>query len=213
MNGIKKFLANFKLLPVWAQWMPMVMVLLVGVTIGALVDVRDLRVKLASASVRPAPTPAPPISARSTFGMSVDELIAAYNVVAKDIDKTILLPPGAAMEDGGHNQNFHALNHAISKAFTVSLEIDNVTGKPFSISLYGVVGAKEDSMTLISSIASIGAAIYGKGSKQLDALIKLCSDTNHDPKQDVQIGGKQVVCNHSEGIWMMVIATPGGYDK
>jgi hypothetical protein len=46
---MKNWLTNFKTLPLWVQWMPTLFIILLGIFIGAMFDIRLLRAELATA--------------------------------------------------------------------------------------------------------------------------------------------------------------------
>lgn len=153
----------------------------------------------------PAATPKPPIPHRKTFETSTQDLIDRYNKIAAVIDRDLLLPPVSAMADGGKNDKFHALMHTVKTNLHVSIEIDNITGKPFSLSVTAAPMTDDEKIALVGIIPSIGAAIFGKG-EQAGILVKLCSKTDGKEPVSEKVGDLEAFCANATGLWMAGIS-------
>lgn len=142
---------------------------------------------------------------RKTFDARPQDLIDRYNKIAIEIDPALKLPPATAMADGGKNNKFHALMHTVKENLHVSIEIDNDTGKPFSISVTAAPSNQEEKIALVGVIPSIGGAVFGKG-EQAGILINLCSKTEGKDPVTMKIGELEAYCANSMGLWIAGIS-------
>lgn len=163
----------------------------------------------ANASEAPPPaaqsvTEAPKTPPRATFDVDTAALIDRYNVVAARVDRTLLLPPAAAMADGGRNEKFHSLSHDVRPFAKVAIEVDNAKARPFSLNLVGATtGAQADSMALLSVMTAIGAAVYGEGN-DAGIVLRVCQQAmnGQGTKKSEVRGGFEVFCSAGGGLIM-----------
>lgn len=172
---------------------------------NVLITICTSLVLTACGEAKPPPVDKPVMPHRKTFEASTQELIDRYNKIAADIDRSLLLPPAKAMADGGKNDKFHAITHTVKQNLHVSMEIDNVTGKPFSLTVTAAPANQEEKIALVGIIPSIGAAILGKG-EQAGSLVNLCAKTDGKNTATLKIGDLEAYCANVMGLWMAGIS-------
>lgn len=193
-----KLLEQFRLLPAWVQWMPFVIVLLSGLLIGAVIDLKNVK-----------PAAQESKHSRPTFTTSVQELVDRYNNIAAQIDRSHLLPPANALEDGGKNEKFHVLRHAVKPNIYLTIEVDNATGFPFSLGVTAAPTNNDEMLSLLGVLPTIGATIFGKGEKA-GVIVNECTKAT-DPKNkpaSIRVDEFEVICAQAMGLWMAGISVP-----
>lgn len=144
---------------------------------------------------------------RLTFTASVQDMVDRYNNIAAQIDRSLLLPPANALEGGGSNDKFHVLRHAIKPNIYITIEVDNASGRPFSIGATAAPVNNEEMLSLISVLPTIGATVFGKGEKA-GIIVNQCTraaDKNTNPAS-VRVEEFEVFCSNSMGLWMAGIS-------
>lgn len=152
----------------------------------------------------------PPPASRTTFDLQPSELVDRYNSAAGKIDRALMLPPVAALADGGSNDQFYALTHAVKPNVHVSMEIDNQKRKPFSLSFAGAsTGQTADSVALLSVMAAIGATVFGTG-EDAGVVMRNCTKAADAPNKQSRerLQGLDVYCGASGGLWMGGVSVP-----
>lgn len=148
--------------------------------------------------------------ARPTFDMTVQALIDRFNSIQSKIDRAMLLPPEAAMEDGGTNANFHTLRHQVHPGVYVLIEVDNSKNKPFSIGVAAMGQDSDYAVRLAGTLAVIGATVFDPDTGGGDVLLKGCGAAGKadDGHWTDRLGGFDVYCGVGGGLWMAGISTP-----
>lgn len=147
---------------------------------------------------------------RQTFTTSVDQLIDQYNSIAAQIDRSQLLPPKAALESHGANSKFHALRHQVSPGIYVTMEVDNATGRPFSLGLVSGSGGGKHAVSFATTLAAVGATVIGTDAKGGDVLIAACLEASKAELgwSKKTVNGFLVYCGSLNGAWMAGVAAP-----
>ena len=145
--------------------------------------------------------------ARLTFTASVQHMIDRYNSFAAKMDRSLLLPPANAMEDGGSNEKFHVLRHAIKPNIYITIEVDNASGHPFSLNANAVPANNGELLSLIAVLPAIGATVFGKGDKA-GIILKQCSKAidEKSPYALARVEEFEVFCSNAMGLWMAGIS-------
>ncbi|MCK9635992.1 MAG: hypothetical protein M0R41_06915 [Methylobacter tundripaludum] len=152
----------------------------------------------------------PPIVKRSTFNMSVEQLIGAYNALASKVADMKTLPPKESMDDGGSNENSRTLQYYVLPNAVVDISIDKKTGKPYSLGVYSTSSGAPDEMSLFAVRSIVGATVFGPSS-EAGELEKLCIDiyaTGQTGALSKRIKDMTIFCGNNDGIWIAGISTP-----
>ena len=182
-----------------------------GMILLALKVVADLIEKevKSTAAIRELNNPQKPpvMPGRATFTGSVQDLVDRYNQNALELDRSLLLPPANALESAGSNDKFHGLRHAVKPMAYVSIEVDNVSGKPFSLGLWAGARNNSEVVSLMAIEVAIGAAIFGKGDNA-GILVKQCAKSANAKGNpvSVKVEGFEVFCSNTTGIWIAGIS-------
>lgn len=146
--------------------------------------------------------------ARKVFDASVDQLIDRYNTIQGQIDRKLLLPPKTALQDGGKNDRFHVLRHEVHPGVFVAIEIDNVSGQPFTLGMYAAGNGTDYAVSFAATLAAIGTTVLGKDRSGADKLIKACNAAikSEAGSSEQVTDGFVVHCGTGGGMWMAGIS-------
>lgn len=194
-------------LPKWQQYAIFFILVFGGM---ALIDAVKSRLGQHETPIATSPTAVvPPIVKRSTFNMSVEQLIGAYNALALKVADMKTLPPKESMDDGGSNENSRTLQYYVLPNAVVDISIDKETGKPYSLGVYSTSSGAPDEMSLFAVRSIVGATVFGPGS-EADELEKLCIDiyaTGQTGALSKRIKDMTIFCGNNDGIWIAGIST------
>lgn len=160
---------------------------------------------------------APPVAApgqqlaplRNTFSGQTTDLIDRYNKVMSDIDGKLLLPSVEKFQPVGKNDLFHAVGYRVSPEINISFEVDNASGKPFSIGFIGQAGSAQKISNLLAVMAAVGATAFGKG-EDAGAIARVCAAAAdvREKNSIVRVQDLDVFCGVAEGVWIAGVSVP-----
>jgi hypothetical protein len=111
----KSWLQNFAALPYWAQWMPAVIIVLLAITVGALIDAKDLRSQLAQAK-----SASPQASKPYAHGrISYVDAMAFYSLLKHPVEVGGLFHQKTYAERGAYANDARALRDKVEPIFGV----------------------------------------------------------------------------------------------
>lgn len=152
-------------------------------------------------------TPVSPAALRSTINITLTELIDRYNAFATaGIGASFMLP--ATLAETARNPVFHAYEHMFSSPTMINIEVENNTGRPFSLNVAGSPQNATQHAEMMAVMGAVGATIFGKGD-DAGAILRECVEAvkSETKTHSTVINGFKVYCsNLGELGWMSGIS-------
>lgn len=118
ISDVQKTLGDYKLLPTWVRWLPLAVILMAGVTVGALIDAKNLRAKLSSASVQPYAMGMPFARGKINYA----DARAMYDQLRQPLEETGVFNKRSMQERQAYVQAARVLRDKVEPIFGVSSE-------------------------------------------------------------------------------------------
>lgn len=147
---------------------------------------------------------APVAQVRPTFNESVDDIVLRYNSLMKQVDANLLLPPEKRLTPAARNETFHVLERKLTPSVAVNFEVDNATGRPFSMNMVGYMDEPGKVGPLLAVMSGVAATTLGKGEENAGSILRACtaaakSKTNNS---QTRVRGFTAYCSVIQGVWI-----------